>query len=63
MEINSEAGMFVDHNFSLLTYYTGACFLIHGIRSFLYYLSPALDSVVPRKNPNCTFMIQVYVLL
>jgi hypothetical protein len=67
MEINSEAGMFVDEwwafmIFSLLAYCTGACFLIRGIRSFLYHLSPALESVVPCKNPNCTFMMQVYVL-
>jgi hypothetical protein len=40
---NSDAGMFVDEwwaliVFSLLTYYTGACFLIHGIRKSFYTL-------------------------
>jgi len=29
---------------------------------FLYTLSPTLDNVVPCKNPNCTFRMQVYVL-
>jgi hypothetical protein len=64
---NSDAGMFVDKwwafiVFSLNLLYWGMFSYTSYQKIFLYNLSPTSDNVVPCRNTNCTFMMQVYVL-